>query len=97
MIINEVQYRATLAHLRQFEEAATNLEANAGAGKRSKLAQVELDAVRAQAEDLRNEVDEYEQLRSGTVSTFEASSPRRIGDAAREVQHRQGMDPTPSG
>lgn len=67
MITNEVQYRATLAHLRQFEEAATNLEANAGAGKRSKLAQVELDAVRAKAEDLRNEVDEYEQLRSGTV------------------------------
>ena len=65
---------ATLAHIRQFEEAATNLEANVGAGKRSKLAQVELDAVRAQAEDLRKEVDEYEQLRSGTVSTFEAST-----------------------
>lgn len=65
MITNEVQYRATLAHLRQFEEAATNLQANAGAGKRSKLAQVELDAVRAQAEDLRNEVDEYEQLAPG--------------------------------
>jgi HTH-type transcriptional regulator/antitoxin HigA len=74
VITNEVQYRATKAHLRQFEEAADNLEAKTGSGEQSKLAQVEFDAVRAQADDLRNEVSEYEQLRSGRVSTFEASS-----------------------
>lgn len=73
MITNEVQYRATKAHLRQFEEAADNLEAKTGAGDQSKPTQLELDAVKAQADDLRNEIDEYEQLCSGTVSTFEAS------------------------
>ncbi len=74
MITNEVQYRATKAHLARFEEAETNLETLAGTGKRTKLAQLEIDAVRAQADDLRAELREYERLRAGEVSTFEASS-----------------------
>ncbi|MCU1497830.1 MAG: hypothetical protein JWM47_1783 [Acidimicrobiales bacterium] len=74
MITNEVQYRATKAHLQQFEEAGRNLEAKAGTAKRTRLAQLEIDAVHAQADDLRAEIDEYEHLRSGLVSIFEASS-----------------------
>jgi len=73
MITNDVQYRATQAHLRQFEEALANLE-KTGAGNPSKLAVLEIDAVRAQADELRAEVEEYERLRSGQVSTFEAST-----------------------
>jgi len=34
---------------------------------------LELDAVRARPADLRAEIDEYEQLRAGRMSTFEAS------------------------
>ncbi len=74
MITNEVQRRATEANLRQFEEALANLEAEHRGKKRSKLAQLEIDAVRSQADDLRAELEEYDQLRSGEVSTFEASS-----------------------
>ena len=74
MITNEVQYRATKAHLRQFEEAAANLEQKVNMGEPSTLARLEIDAVRAQADDLRAEIEEYEQLRSGAVSSFEASS-----------------------
>ena len=53
MITNEVQYRATKAHLERFEEAAANIEARPG--KRTNLERLELDAVRAQADDLRAE------------------------------------------
>lgn len=74
MITNEVQYRATKAHLEQFAQAEVNLEARAGTGSRSRLAQLEIDAVRSQADDLRAELDEYEQLRAGQVSTFDATS-----------------------
>ncbi len=74
VITNEVQYRATKAHLRQFEQAAVNLGVRTDSGKRSKLEQLELDAVCAQADDLRTEIEEYERLRSGAVLTFEATS-----------------------
>lgn len=74
MITNEVQRRSTEAHLRQFEEALVDLEAKHRDRKRSKLAQVEMGAVRAQADDLRAELEEYDRRRSGAVSTFEASS-----------------------
>ncbi len=74
MITNEVQRRATEVHLRQFDEALANLEAKTRGKKRTKLAQLEIDAVRSQADDLRAELDEYDRLRSGEVSTFEASS-----------------------
>lgn len=73
MITNEVQRRSTEAHLHRFEEAIANLEAKAGE-KPSKLARVELDAVGAQAADLRAELEEYDRLRSGDVSSIEASS-----------------------
>jgi len=74
MITNEVQYRATKAHLAQFEEAEANLEAKAGSGRRDKLAQLEFDAVRSQADDLRVELDDYERLRTGEVSSFDVTS-----------------------
>ena len=65
MITNEVQYRSTKAHLEQFEEAAANLEKREAHGGRTKLAQLEIDAVRSQGEDLRGELREYERLRAG--------------------------------
>ena len=72
MITNDVQYRATKTHLEQFEKAAANLAAQEG--KPTKLRQLELDAVNAQADDLRAEIADYERLRSGQVSTFEAGT-----------------------
>jgi len=74
VITNEVQYRATKAHLQRFDEAASNLETKLGGNRPSKLERLELDAVQAQAEDLRTELAEYERLRSGSVSTIEATS-----------------------
>ena len=72
MITNEVQYRATKTHLDRFELAAANITARPG--KRTKLEQLELDAVNAQADDLRAELGEFDLLRSGTMSTFSAGS-----------------------
>lgn len=73
MITNDVQYRSTKRHLAQFDEALANLTPAAGP-KPSKLQQLEIDAVAAQADDLRREIQEYEHLLHGVVSTFEASS-----------------------
>lgn len=53
----------TVGHLRRFEEAAGNLERRV-AGGHSKLAEFELVAVHALADDLRVEVESYVRLRS---------------------------------
>ena len=60
MITNEVQYRATKAHLERFETAAANIEARPG--KRTSLERLELDAVRAKADDLRSELADFDPL-----------------------------------
>lgn len=65
VITNEDQLWATKAHLERFEAAAINLEERVGSDERTKLQQLEIDAVRAQADDLRRELREYEQLRDG--------------------------------
>ncbi len=61
MITNDVQYRATQAHLEQFERALANLAAKSG--NPTRLDQLEFDAVSAKASDLRAEIDEYERVR----------------------------------
>jgi HTH-type transcriptional regulator / antitoxin HigA len=85
MITNDVQHRSTKTHLRQFEEALANLQAAAGA-KPTKLQTLEINAITAQADDLRAEVAEYEQLSSGEVSTFEA--PNLAGIAMLLIKAR---------
>jgi hypothetical protein len=64
MITNEVQYLATKGHLERFDQAAANLEAQHARRDAPRLHQVELDALRSQANDLRAEIIEYEQVRS---------------------------------
>ncbi|MGH3370180.1 MAG: helix-turn-helix domain-containing protein [Nocardioidaceae bacterium] len=73
MITNEVQYQATRAHAARFEEALRNLDAQGG-GPDEKRRRVEIAAVRSQLGDLEAELAEYEQLRSGTIRSFEAGS-----------------------
>ena len=98
MITNDVQRRATEAHLRQFEAALENLEAKTSPRKRSKLAQLEIDAVQSQAADLRAEIEEYDRLRSGAVSSFEATSLAELATLlikariARGWSHRRLAD-----
>ncbi len=51
---DESPYTATRAHLERFEAAVSNIEARPG--ERTRLEQLELDAVHAVAEDLRQEL-----------------------------------------
>jgi len=91
MITNERQYRATKAHLARFDEAATNLSKKQDEAADSKLTRLELDAVRSQADDLRAEIAEYELLRSGAVSSFEAGSLAELATLLVKVRIARGM------
>ena len=88
MITNEVQYRATKAHASRFEEALRNLEADKTAG--TKRRELEIGAVRAQLEDLQGELTEYEQLRSGTIRSFEVASLPELAVALVKARIAKG-------
>ena len=88
MITNEVQYRATKAHLAKFEEAIANLEKES-ISDHKRLA-LELGALRSQAADLQAEIDEYELLRSGTQTTFEAASLAALAGALVKARIAKG-------
>lgn len=88
MITNEVQYRATRAHLDRFEHAAANIEARPG--KRTKLERLELDAIRSQAADLQAELDDYDQLRTGSVATFDAPSLEELATVLVKARIARG-------
>jgi HTH-type transcriptional regulator / antitoxin HigA len=88
VITNEVQYRATKAHLDQFEQAAANIDARAG--KRTKLERLELDAIRSQSDDLRAELADYDQLRSGGLSAFDAASLEELSTVLVKARIARG-------
>jgi DNA-binding XRE family transcriptional regulator len=91
MITNEVQYRATKAHLAKFEEAIANLQKEPIAAPRDhKRRALELGALRSQAADLEAETDEYELLRSGTQTTFEAASLAALAGALVKARIAKG-------
>ena len=81
MITNEVQYRNTKVWLDRFGASILELEAALPAAKYARLHQLKIDAARAQAEDLRVELAEYEALRSGGVRRFEVTSLLGLADA----------------
>ncbi len=63
MIKNERQYKITKSQITKFEAALDELTARDGDNAR--LQKLEKDALRSQLDELRDEVDQFEQLRSG--------------------------------
>ena len=54
------------------------------------MQQLQIDAARSQADDLRRELAEYERLRSGEERTFEASSLRGIAELLIKARVARG-------
>lgn len=88
MITNEVQYRATKAHAARFEEALRNLQADTASDRKRR--ELEIGAVRAQLGDLQAELAEYEELRSGTIRSFEAASLPELAVALVKARIAKG-------
>jgi ribosome-binding protein aMBF1 (putative translation factor) len=90
MITNDVQCRNTKTWLARFEAAAAELGERHPAENRTRMEQLQIDAALAQAEDLRLEISDYDQLRSGEQRTFEASSLRGIADLLIKARVARG-------
>ena len=86
MITNERQYRITRAQLRRFDEAAKAQGArDASPGVDPRIHAAMGDALRSEAEELRRQLHEYEQLRAGEIKARSLSSltdlPRALIEA----------------
>jgi type II secretory pathway component PulM len=75
MIKNERQYRITRAQVARFEAALQEVAARKAASPSpSVLDRAQENALRSQLSDLQAEVSEYETLKSGKITTFQAES-----------------------
>jgi transcriptional regulator with XRE-family HTH domain/Zn-dependent peptidase ImmA (M78 family) len=78
MIKNERQYRITKAQARKFEEALAHLRQSSENGELPEvhplLVQAQIDALQSQFDELREQLEEYESLRSGKRKVLEVNS-----------------------
>ena len=100
MIKNERQYKITKSHIAKFETGLDELASRGGMDTR--LRKLEEDALRSQLEELREEVEQFEQLRSGGRKPIHIESfdelPRALvkarivaGLSQKELAERLGL------
>lgn len=90
MIDNERQYRITKAWLDRFEQASYAVDKeHADVSERARRALRE--QFESQADDLRNQVAEYEALRDGRVDVIELDSLRALPDALIRARTAAGI------
>ena len=100
MIKNERQYKITKSQIAKFAAALDELAARDGANTR--LHKLEADALRSQLDELRDEVTQFEQLRSGGPKQIRIDSldelPRALvkariagGLSQKELAERLGL------
>jgi len=90
MIANERQYRITRTAAREFEEALVRLE-TVEAHRPPELRRVMREAMESQLEELREEIAEYDALRSGKVGVLELASLAELPDALIRARIAVGL------
>jgi ribosome-binding protein aMBF1 (putative translation factor) len=90
MIANERQYRITQTAIREFAEALDRLE-TVEAHRPPEMRRVMREAIESQLEELREQVAEYEALRSGRVQVLELNSLEELPDALIRARVAAGL------
>jgi DNA-binding transcriptional regulator YiaG len=75
MIKNDRQYQVTKAQVRKFEQAMSELaQQPVPPGSDRSLAELQRRALESQIEEMDSDVQEYENLKSGAITVFDARS-----------------------
>lgn len=92
MIKNEREYRITKAQTAKFEQALSQLSAQEeGAGLHPLVQKAQRDAVQSQLEELKEDLEEYETLRSGGCSVLSLDSLEEIPKALIRARIAAGL------
>jgi ribosome-binding protein aMBF1 (putative translation factor) len=90
MITNERQYRVTKAEIARFKEALSQADEQ-GKDLHPDLRQAMREGLESQLQELREEVTEYEALRSGKVTSFEFDSLASVPIALIKARIAKGL------
>lgn len=90
MITNERQYRITKAEAKRFEEALAGAE-KASASVHPRIQQAMREGLESQLQELRDQLTEYEALRSGRVTVLEIDSLRELPEALIRARIVSGL------
>ena len=93
MITNERQYRITRNKAKSFERSLEEFDAGSPkrAGVHPKLVQAERDALVSQLASLREELEEYEHLKSAGVSAIVVSSIDELPEGLIKARIARGL------
>ena len=93
MITNERQYRITRKKAADFARAIEEFDATSGerTDVHPRLLRAELDAMRSQLADLREELKEYEQLKSTDPSVISVDSIEELADGLIKARISSGL------
>ena len=93
MITNERQYRITRNKVKSFERALAEFDANAAqrAEVHPRLVQAEREAMEAQLASLREELEEYERLKSVGVSAIAVTSIDELAEGLIKARIARGL------
>ena len=92
MIANERQYRITKAELRRFDETiAAQRQSPPGEGVDPRIHAAIGDSLQSEAEELRSQIQRYEDLRDGRVGRREFDGLRELPIALIEARIVAGM------
>ncbi len=88
MITNERQYEQTRKQLTMLESSLAGTQA--GTAGNDGFRDVQAAGLESQIQDLRDELTEYEQLRAGSTTVFEASSLAGLADSLIKARIARG-------
>ena len=87
MIANERQYRITKAELKRFEDAlAAQVASGPSPNVHPRIHQALMDATRSEIDELRSQLERYDDLRSGRVAQRTLTSLRELPIALIEAR-----------
>lgn len=92
MITNERQYRITAKEIVRFEDAINVLSVECSADQGDTLGRtIQLEAMRSQLSDLRADVSEYEDLKSGRTKRIQVESFAQLPRALISARIASGL------
>ena len=91
MITNERQFAISQVELRRFENAAEEQEGTPAEGIDSRIGQAMVDALKGQADTLREEIERYEELRDGRIRERELAGLTELPTALIEARIAAGL------